>query len=227
MKVKQVVYIVLGFVLIVGIAYWMVNHLIPANQPEISVENHSVESPEYSNIHEKSQQDSGFPNMPGSPDGQTPSGRGFNDDGAGLTEGNDIPKGTQENGVGGPFVDLGVQSSSSEKDTKDALSPEEQKRLKLNVIRDELKKIALGDPQSVDFNKLDALLVELQEMGDENGVVGGVNIPQLRKIIAQSNKIIETSQNKGLLPGEDKNEKLKDEVKTLQDLQQGIIIKHE
>jgi len=104
------------------------------------------------------------------------------------------------------------------------LKEQEQKRERLNVIRDELKEMISGDPKKVDFAKLDQLLADLQSMGDANGTVGGVSITQLRKIVAQSSQIIQTSQSQGLKPGEDKNEKLKEEVKTLQELQSGIVV---
>lgn len=224
MKVKQVVYVVLGFILVVGTAYWTVNYLVPANQSEIPVENSSIVNPEYSDAQDNHRLNSEGITRPGNMNDQVSNQPVFNDDESQLTEGNENQDSTQEFSDLKPQEDLAVQPAMTrEKNTVDSVSAEEQKRAKLNIIRDELKKIASGDPQSVDFNKLDALLLELQEMGDANGVVGGVSIPQLRKIIAQSNKIIETSQNKGLLPGEDKNEKLKEEVQTLQDLQQGVV----
>ncbi|WP_040727453.1 hypothetical protein [Thiomicrorhabdus sp. Kp2] len=224
MKVKQVVYVVLGFILVVGTAYWTVNYLVPANQSEIPVENSSIVNPEYSDAQDNYRLNSEGITRPGNMNDQVSNPPVFNDDESQLTEGKENQDSTQEFSDLKPQEDLAVQPAMTrEKNAVDSVSAEEQKRAKLNIIRDELKKIASGDPQSVDFNKLDALLLELQEMGDANGVVGGVSIPQLRKIIAQSNKIIETSQNKGLLPGEDKNEKLKEEVQTLQDLQQGVV----
>jgi len=224
MKLKQVVYVVLGFILVVGTAYWTVNYLVPANQSEIPVENSSIVNPEYSDAQDNHRQSSEGITRPGNMNDQVSNQPVFNDDKSQLTEGKENQDSTQEFSDLKAQEDLAVQPAMTrEKNTVDSVSAEEQKRAKLNIIRDELKKIASGDPQSVDFNKLDALLLELQEMGDANGVVGGVSIPQLRKIIAQSNKIIETSQNKGLLPGEDKNEKLKEEVQTLQDLQQGVV----
>ena len=83
---------------------------------------------------------------------------------------------------GGQFQEM---PSKSEK-----LSDEESKREKLEAIRSQLKEMVTTDTKNIDFNKLDGLLIELQEMGDENGTVGGVSIPQLRKIILQSNKIL-------------------------------------
>ncbi len=101
------------------------------------------------------------------------------------------------------------------------------KSAKLDSIRNQLQAMVTTDPKNIDFNKLDALLAELQTMGDSKGTVGGVSIPQLRKILTQSNQILMTSEGRGLAPGEDNNAKLKQEVETLQSLQQGIIVKDE
>ncbi|MDX1352355.1 MAG: hypothetical protein R3254_05030 [Thiomicrorhabdus sp.] len=226
MKVNRVVYVVLGFALISGLAYWAVNYFVPTVQPELMTKNSSLEPAEnMSKQSQPSQVLDGF-TRPGKTHvqsaGEDESARQI------LKQPKaELPTTSQPEGLEGSEVNLGVKSLQSEPEKDKTLTPEEDRRAKLNVIREELTKIAKGDPQSVDLKHLDGLLVELQEMGDENGVVGGVNIPQLRKIIEQSNKIIQTSQNKGLLPGEDKNQKLKDQVQTLQDLQQGMIIKNE
>lgn len=121
-----------------------------------------------------------------------------------------------------------VSDVENEKLQQELITEEAQAKLtkdKLRTIRSELQKMAKSDPSSIDFAKLDGLLAELEAMGGPGGVVGGVNISQLRKIVTQSNKIIMTSQNKGLAPGEDRNEKLKQEVKTLQELQKGLVVK--
>lgn len=220
MNVKKIVYIVLGFVLIVVGVYWAVNYLVNSTAKETNTNSYTVDE-----SNKLKQQEDNAHNLDGMSSPEKTDSQPVNQD---TVKAETIETTDSQ----APQIDTGEETKTQETDVQSLVKEkapisEQQKREKLNVIRDELKKIALGDPKSVDFNKLDALLLELQSMGDENGVVGGVNIPQLRKIIEQSNKIIQTSQNQGLLPGEDKNQKLKDEVQTLQDLQQGIIIKNE
>lgn len=224
MSFKQFVFGLVGFVLITALAYMAMNQLIQTNQiqqleaklqelennkPVFDSENKDdskrvtrpAKAPEEAKsiVDEKANELTGLDSVKTDKSGQ-------------IVEGFDPVKGDQLQNISG----------NSEK-----LSDEGSKREKLEAIRSQLKEMVTADPKDIDFNKLDGLLIKLQEMGDENGTVGGVSIPQLRKIILQSNKILMTSQNKGLAPGEDKNTKLKEEVETLQELQKGIIVKDE
>ena len=224
MSFKQFVFGLVGFVLITALAYMAMNQLtqtnkiqqleaklqeLETNKPVFDSENKNdsnrvtrpAKAPEEAKsiVDEKVNELTGLDSVKTDNSGQ-------------IVEGFDPVKGDQLQNISG----------NSEK-----LSDEGSKREKLEAIRSQLKEMVTTDPKDIDFNKLDGLLIELQEMGDENGTVGGVSIPQLRKIILQSNKILMTSQNKGLAPGEDKNTKLKEEVETLQELQKGIIVKDE
>ena len=228
MKTKQIVYIVLGFFLIVGGAYWVVSSLVPKDQPSINTGNNLVDVPVQHEIENRDElQNSGFVGSSGQSSSISPSDSSTEEQSIRGADGEKVKEAVIDGVKKDSISSSGATSIQREKQAVDLLTPEEERRKKLNYIRDELKKIAEGDPESVDFNELDGLLIELQEMGDENGVVGGVSIPQLRKIITQANKIIQTSQNKGLNPGEDQNKKLKEEVETLQGLQQGIVVGHE
>ncbi|WP_321325792.1 hypothetical protein [Thiomicrorhabdus sp.] len=228
MKVNKSVFAIVGFLLIVGVAYWAVNYFAPPLQHNGSMEHQPLTNEKLNVQTEDSQsEDINTQQLINNQVGQEQKEQANSTSNIGNENSQENKDSQKPDVATTPFEDLTTQSSAANKTKMDILSAEEQKREKLNMIREGLRKIATGDPKDVDFNKLDALLVELQEIGDENGIVGGVNIPQLRKIIAQSQKIIETSQNKGLLPGEDKNQKLKQEVETLQDLQQGIVVKHE
>jgi len=228
MKVNKSVFAIIGFLLIVGVAYWAVNYFSPPLQTQKTMPSKALISDQNLNVQTKDSQNEGINNKEVINNQSNSSQK--EQASSGLNVGNENSpenKGTQKQNVVTPLEHMPTESSSANKAKIDVNVAEEQKREKLNKIRDGLSKIAQGNPKDVDFKKLDGLLVELQEMGDKNGTVAGVNIPQLRKIIGQAQKILETSQNKGLSPGEDKNAKLKEEVETLQNLQQGVVVKHE
>jgi len=222
MSFKQFVFGLVGFVLITALAYMAMNQLTQTNQiQELEAKLQALET----NKQSFESENSNDLNKVTRPAKESEEAKKIVDEKAHELTGMESNKTDKSEPIiegfdpikGGQFQEM---PSKSEK-----LSDEESKREKLEAIRSQLKEMVTTDPKNIDFNKLDGLLIELQEMGDENGTVGGVSIPQLRKIILQSNKILMTSQNKGLAPGEDKNTKLKEEVETLQELQKGIIVK--
>jgi len=233
MRATYVIYWLSGFVIIAAIVFWLVNTLLPS--PAVTkIENSNAEVVDH--------RDQNSVNR--SENAEDKANNGVNDFGGFQTirpgentEGKELNQARQENALKDdkdqePTAkseqnnDALMQTISPEAEDKlaDKLAEKEAKRQKLKAIRDELKEMITSDPKNMDVAKLDGLLEELQSLGDEKGTLGGVSIGQLRKVLAQSNKIIQTSQNQGLQPGEDKNAKLKEEVETLKTLQNGILV---
>lgn len=224
MSFKQIVFGLVGFVLITALAYMAMNQLTQTNkiqQLEAKLQELETNKPVFDS---ENKNDS---NRVARPAKAQEEAKNIVDEKANELTGLDSVKTDKSDQIVEGFDPVKGDQLQNISGNSEKLSDEGSKREKLEAIRSQLKEMVTTDPKDIDFNKLDGLLIELQEMGDENGAVGGVSIPQLRKIILQSNKILMTSQNKGLAPGEDKNTKLKEEVETLQELQKGIVVKDE
>ncbi|MDR9497824.1 MAG: hypothetical protein RI556_01505 [Hydrogenovibrio sp.] len=114
--------------------------------------------------------------------------------------------------------------SESREQAQAQLDESKERMERIRQIRSDLSKQMQKDPQSVNPEQVDELLAEL-EAQSEDGVVGGVNISQLRKIVQQSSQILKLSQGADEQSfGTDRAEKLKQEVKELQSLQSGILV---
>ncbi|MBD3767416.1 MAG: hypothetical protein IE928_05595 [Gammaproteobacteria bacterium] len=127
-------------------------------------------------------------------------------------------------------VDEGVSADVGQKATSEASETStipkisfDEKRQKLRAIRDQLNAIATSDPQKRNPDDVIRLLGELNELSD-NGVLAGVQIQKLADIVKQSNLIMAIAQGNNLLPGEDKNARLKEEVEKLRQLQSGLVV---
>lgn len=226
MNVKQFLYGLFGFALIVSLAYVGMNQLAQTSklqQLETELENLKQSKPKLDTNTE-----SALSQTSKSESEYTQSNKLATEnplDEKGLDSIKPVIQAPVSEGVE-PINGM-VQQSQGDAVLQSKESAAAEKSKQLDSIRNQLQAMITTDPKNIDFNKLDTLLVELQAMGDSKGVVGGVSIPQLRKILTQSNKILMTSEGRGLAPGEDKNAKLKQEVEMLQGLQHGIVVKDE
>lgn len=223
MNVKYVLYWLVGFVLIVAATYWVVNSL--TSSPNIS-KNVAVTLP----LEEQSPSKKPLESSQGLGLGSVvPAGEGLKP----HQSFKELKDNHPQNGVPDSKDKVNVLSEQLESalEGEQGLVPSPIDLVKeedsLKRIQNELFKMITEDPANIDLEKLDGLLAELQEKGGGSGIIGGVSIPQLRKIVKQSNKILEISQHEGLAEGTDMLDALQQEVEILQELQKGLIITNE
>ncbi len=100
-------------------------------------------------------------------------------------------------------------------------------REKLKDIQSRLLQMIRKNPAKIDVQQLDTILTELDQLKDNNGLVGGVNISALRQNLAVTGKVLKLSsqiqQEARKPPGQIDMTKLKAETEQLQELQKKLV----
>jgi hypothetical protein len=139
-----------------------------------------------------------------------------------------IPSKTQADIQIPPSITSGNQQAQSAMvPTQQSIDDRRVKLQKLNKIQADLQAAMAQDPANMDMESVDNALSELASLGDANGVVGGVNIEELRQTMRAagemtvlSKKIEEYSSN----PNGADPAKMMEYVEQLQKLQSKLVV---